>query len=370
MGEVEDASGSVSALESLLSVNEFEAAAAGRLDQTTWDYYRSGAWGEQTVGANVEAWSTYWLRPRVMRDVSSVDISTHLLGSSVRAPLLVAPSALHQMAHPDGEVATARGARDAELPMVLSSLSTYPIEDVAQAIAPSPWAMQLYISQDRPFSRELAQRAEAAGAAALMITVDTPLWGVRERDIHNRFRVPDGMRIANLERPGQPTGHSGSGIGSALGWTVDATLTWDDVQFMREAVSIPIWVKGVLRDDDALEALDQGVDGIVVSNHGGRQLDGAVPTAYALPEIVDAVAGRVPVIVDGGVRRGADILRALALGADAVQVGRPVLWGLAVGGQDGVRRVLDILVSELELAMALAGCPSLGDVTGDLIATD
>lgn len=370
MDGLDDPNGSSPELDSLLSVDEFEAAAAARLDQTTWDYYRSGAWGEQTVGANVQAWSTYWLRPRVMRDVSAVETSTHLLGASVRAPLLVAPSALHQMAHPDGELATADGAREARLPMVLSSLSTYPIEDVARTIAPIPWAMQLYISQDRPFSRDLAQRAEAAGASALMITVDTPLWGVRERDIHNRFRVPDGMRIANLERPGQPTGHTGSGIGSALGWTVDATLTWDDVQFMREAVSIPIWVKGVLRGDDALEALDQGVDGIVVSNHGGRQLDGALPTAYALPEIVDAVAGRVPVIVDGGIRRGADIMRAVALGADAVQVGRPVLWGLAVGGHVGVQRVLDILVNELALSMALAGCPSLAEVTGDLIAPD
>lgn len=356
-----------SALTSLLSVAEFETAAAAGLSATAYDYYRSGAWGEQTVGANVEAWQGLWLRPHVMRDVSHVDVTTHLLGSPVRAPLMVAPTALHQMAHADGEVATATGASAAGLPIVLSSLSTRTIEDFAAATT-APWAMQLYISQDRPFSRSLAQRAEAAGAAALMLTVDTPLWGVRERDIHNQFRVPEGMRIANLERPGQPTGHTGSGIGAALGWTVDSTLTWDDVQMLRDAVSIPIWVKGILRGDDADEALAHGVDGILVSNHGGRQLDGAVPTAYALPEVVEVVAGRVPVVVDGGIRRGADILRALALGADGVQVGRPVLWGLAVGGSAGVKRVLDLLVAEFELAMALAGCPDLAAITGDLLA--
>jgi 4-hydroxymandelate oxidase len=202
-----------------------------------------------------------------------------------------------------------------------------------------------------------------------MVTVDTPVWGVRERDIHNGFRVPDGLRMANLERPGQPTGHSGRGIGESLGWTIDASLTWKDLELLREAVSIPVLVKGVLRGDDAARAIEHGAAGVVVSNHGGRQLDGAMATANALPEVVQAVAGRAPVIVDGGIRRGTDILRALAMGAAAVQVGRPVLWGLAVGGADGVERVLRILMDEFSIAMALAGCASVGSIRRDLIAS-
>jgi 4-hydroxymandelate oxidase len=229
--------------------------------------------------------------------------------------------------------------------------------------------MQIYISQDRGFTRALAQRAQAAGCKALMVTVDTPVWGVRERDIHNGFRVPDGLRMANLERPGQPTGHSGRGIGESLGWTIDASLTWKDLELLREAVSIPVLVKGVLRGDDAARAIEHGAAGVVVSNHGGRQLDGAMATASALPEVVEAVSGRAPVIVDGGIRRGTDILRALAMGAAAVQVGRPVLWGLAVGGAEGVERVLRILMDEFSIAMALAGCPSAASIRRDLIAS-
>jgi 4-hydroxymandelate oxidase len=303
-----------------------------------------------------------------MVDVSVRDASIDLLGVRVPSPLLVAPTALHRMAHDEGEVATARAAGACGLPMVLSSLSTCTIEAVAAATKAPLW-MQIYISQDRGFTRALAQRAQAAGCKALMVTVDTPVWGVRERDIHNGFRVPDGLRMANLERPGQPTGHSGRGIGESLGWTIDASLTWKDLERLREAVSIPVLVKGVLRGDDAARAIEHGAAGVVVSNHGGRQLDGAMATASALPEVVEAVSGRAPVIVDGGIRRGTDILRALAMGAAAVQVGRPVLWGLAVGGAEGVERVLRILMDEFSIAMALAGCPSAASIRRDLIAS-
>lgn len=355
-------------LQDMLSVEAFEAAAAARLSTVAHDYYRSGAWGERTVRENVEAWSRLWLRPRCMVDVSVRDASIDLLGVRVPSPLLVAPTALHRMAHDEGEVATARAAGACGLPMVLSSLSTCTIEAVAAATKAPLW-MQIYISQDRGFTRALAQRAQAAGCKALMVTVDTPVWGVRERDIHNGFRVPDGLRMANLERPGQPTGHSGRGIGESLGWTIDASLTWKDLELLREAVSIPVLVKGVLRGDDAARAIEHGAAGVVVSNHGGRQLDGAMATASALPEVVEAVSGRAPVIVDGGIRRGTDILRALAMGAAAVQVGRPVLWGLAVGGAEGVERVLRILMEEFSIAMALAGCPSVASIRRDLIAS-
>ena len=354
-------------LQDMLSVDAFEHEAARRLERLAHDYYRSGSWGEQTVHANVEAWTRLWLRPRCMVDVQRRDASITLLGERLPSPLLVAPTALHRMAHDEGEVATARGAGACGVPMVLSSLSTCTVESVTRATRGPVW-MQIYISQDRGFTRSLAQRAEAAGCRALMVTVDTPVWGVRERDIHNGFRVPDGMRMANLERPGQPTGHTGRGIGEALGWTIDASLTWKDLEMLREAVQVPILVKGVLRGDDAVQAIEHGAAGVVVSNHGGRQLDGALPTASALPEVVQAVAGRVPVLVDGGIRRGTDMLRAIALGASAVQVGRPVLWGLATAGAEGVERVLRILMDEFSLAMALAGCADVASIRRDLVA--
>jgi 4-hydroxymandelate oxidase len=259
------------------------------------------------------------------------------------------------MADPEGEVATGRGASAANIPLVLSSLSTLTIEDVA-AVTTSPLVMQIYIAQDRDFTTDLARRAQAAGCRALMVTLDTPIWGTRERDIRNNFHVPEGMKIANLERPGQPTGHRGSGLGEALSWTIDPSLTWADLETLARAVNIPVWVKGVLRADDAVRAIDHGAGGIAVSNHGGRQLDGTIATARALPEVVAAVNGQAPVVVDGGIRRGSDILRAIALGATAVQVGRPVLWGLAAGGAAGVTRVLELLITEFSAAMALAGC--------------
>ena len=350
----------------LLNTEAFEAVAASRLDRIAYDYFRSGAWGESTVAANRSAWGRFWLRPRAAVDVSRRDASIELLGQRLPAPLLVAPTALHRMAHAEGEQATARGAGACGVPMVLSSLSTCSIESVVGAATAPVW-MQLYVSQDRGFTRALAQRAEIAGCRALMVTVDTPVWGMRERDVHNGFRVPDGMRMVNLERPGAPTGHAGRGIGQSLGWTIDAALTWKDLEALRAAVRIPILVKGVLRGDDACRAIEHGAAGVVVSNHGGRQLDGALPTAEALPEVAQAVGGRVPVIVDGGVRRGIDILRAVALGASAVQVGRPVLWGLAAGGAEGVERVLRLLIEELDLAMALAGCPSVREIPADLV---
>ncbi|MSR33368.1 MAG: alpha-hydroxy-acid oxidizing protein [Phycisphaerales bacterium] len=353
-------------MNSLLNTESFQALAQERLSKMAFDYYRSGAWGEWTLQANIDAWEKIRLLPRALVDVSTRDMRGQLLGMNLSFPMLIAPTAMQCMADPQGEVATARAAAKAGVPMVLSSLSTRSVEDVVTASS-ADVVMQIYISSDRGFTKALAQRAQAAGCKALMITVDTPVWGVRERDIHNGFRVPDGMSIVNLQRHGQPTGHSGSGIGDALGWTIDASLTWKDLDVIRQAVQIPIMVKGILRADDAGRAFDHGAAAVVVSNHGGRQLDGAAPTAEALPAIVRAVSDRGPIIVDGGIRRGVDIVRALALGANAVQVGRPILWGLAAGGETGVARVLQILFQEFDLAMALAGCADLSAVTADLI---
>ena len=354
-----------------LSLDDFERHALEVLPAMPRDYYRSGAWAETTLRENRAAWDRLRLWYRVMRDVSGRTCRAEVMGREAAMPACVAPTALQCMAHPDGELATARAAARAGVPMILSSLSSTSIEDVrAAATAVDPAArtwMQIYIGRDRGAVRALAQRAQAAGCDALVLTVDTPVWGIRERDIRNHFRVPDGMRIVHLERAGGPTGHAGRGIHEALAWTIDASLTWDDVTWLRESTALPVILKGICRAEDARRGVDAGAAGILVSNHGGRQLDGAPATVEALPHCVEAVAGRVPVLVDGGVRRGIDVLRARALGAQAVCIGRPVLWGLACAGEPGVDRVLAILRQELDVAMALAGCASVGEITSDLL---
>ena len=352
----------------LLNVLEFEEAARQAIEPLAWDYYRSGAWGEWTVQANMRAWGDLRIWHRVLVDVSKRDLSSTLLGAPLPWPLLLAPTALHRLAHPDGELATARAASRHGCPMILSSFSSTAVEDVCQATLAPVW-MQLYVSPDRGFTAELAQRAIAAGCSALVLTVDTPVWGVRERDVRNGWRLPPGVDVVNLLRPGRtgPTGHQGAGIGEVLGWAIDPSLTWADLEALVERSPVPVLVKGLCRADDALHAIEHGARGVIVSNHGGRQLDGAPPTAESLPAVAEAVGGRVPILVDGGIRRGADVLRALALGASAVAIGRPVLWGLGAGGEAGVARVLEILRQELDLAMALAGCARLADITGDLL---
>jgi len=356
-------------LRRIASVAAFEEAARARLTPMAYAYYAGGAGAERTLARNAEAWSCLSVWYRVMVDVSRRSTATDLLGSRIAAPLLVAPTALHRMACDDGELATVRACGAAGVPMVLSSLSTTRLEEVC-AQATGPVLFQLYIGQDRPFVRDLAQRAESAGCAAIELTVDTPVWGLREREQRTGFRVPDGMGVVNLYRDGYegPTGHSGVGIAQSLGWTIDASLSWRDLEWLCAQTRLPVLVKGICRADDARHALASGAAGIVVSNHGGRQLDGAPSTAEALPHVVDAVAGRAPVIVDGGIRCGTDVLRALALGASAVQVGRPVLWGLAVAGEAGARRVLELLVEDLSRSMALAGCPDVAAVTRDLLS--
>jgi 4-hydroxymandelate oxidase len=356
-------------LRRIASVAAFEEAARTRLTPMAYAYYAGGSGAERTLARNADAWSRLSVWYRVMVDVSQRSTATALLGHRIAAPLLVAPTALHRMACDDGELATVRACGAAGVPMVVSSLSTTRLEEVC-AQATGPVLFQLYIGQDRPFVRDLAQRAESAGCAAIELTVDTPVWGLREREQRTGFRVPDGMGVVNLYRDGHegPTGHSGVGIAQALGWTIDASLSWRDLEWLCAQTRLPVLVKGICRADDARHALASGAAGIVVSNHGGRQLDGAPATAEALPHVVDAVAGRAPVVVDGGIRSGTDILRALALGATAVQVGRPVLWGLAVAGEAGAQRVLELLIEDLSRSMALAGCPDVAAVTRDLLS--
>ena len=351
----------MSSLARSLNLSDLATLASQAIEPTAWDYYRSGAWDETTLARSEAAWRELEIHYRGMVDVSQRSGATSLFGRSVPCPLMAAPTAMQRMAHPEGECATARACSAAGLPMCLSSLSTTALEEVRAATTAPLW-MQIYLSQDRGFTRSLVERADAAGIEAFAVTADTPVWGIRERDMRNGFRVPDGLRIVNLERPGGPTGHSGVGIGGALSWTIDATLTWKDVEQLVSWTKRPIVVKGLCRPDDVRAAFDAGAHGVWISNHGGRQLDGAPATADVLAACAAQAKGRGQVVVDGGVRRGTDILRAVALGADAVAVGRPILWGLGAGGQAGVARALEILRSEFELAMALAGVRTTGEI--------
>jgi 4-hydroxymandelate oxidase len=352
-----------------LNLFELEDLAHERLPSTAYDYYSSGASDEITLRENHAAYDRLRLRYRVLVDVSRRDLSTTVLGQPVAMPILIAPTAFHRMAHPDGELATARAAARAGTLMVLSTLSNTSLEDVA-ATAQAPLWFQLYVYRDRAATRALIQRVEAASYQALVLTVDAPLLGRRERDVRNRFQLPAGLSIENLAGAGKsdlPEGVADSGLAAYFATLLDPSLTWADVDWLRSLTSLPIVIKGVVRGDDAELAMQYGVAGIIVSNHGGRQLDTSPATIEVLEEVVAAVGGRAEVYLDGGIRRGTDVLKALALGARAVLIGRPVLWGLAVAGEAGVDEVLELLCAELDLAMALAGAPTVADITRDLV---
>lgn len=331
-----------------------------------YDYYRSGADEGRTLRENRRAFRRLEIHYRVLVDVAERDLSTTLLGARIPFPIVVAPTAYHRLAHPEGEIASARGAADAGTIFTLSTLATTTIEDVAAASSGVKW-FQLYVHRDRGFTRSLVERAEAAGYRALMLTVDTPLLGRRLADVRNAFALPEGLVMANLVGAPAPPGLEGSALASYVASRHDASLTWRDVEWLRSVTSLPVLVKGIVRPDDAALAIEHGASGIIVSNHGARQLDGAPATIDVLPEVADSVAGRLPVLVDGGIRWGTDVLKAIALGASAVLVGRPILWGLTVGGREGVTRILEILRDELSVAMALAGCPNLAALDRDLV---
>jgi 4-hydroxymandelate oxidase len=353
-GRGDDGSRSVD-LADLLDLTDVEAAALERLDPMTLGYYAGGAGEERTLRSNRAAWAELDLWHRALVDVSTRSTATSLLGLDLPAPVLVAPTALHRLAHPDGELATARACSDAGVPMVVSSLASTLLEDVVEATS-APVLLQLYVGRHREVAEALVERAERAGCVGIQLTVDTPVWGERHREHRTGFHLPDGVDVVNLRRHSPDVGApTTGGIGEILGWTVSPTITWDDLSWLCGSTRLPVLTKGVCRPDDARRALDAGAAGVVVSNHGGRQLDGAQASLRALPAVVQAVAGRVPVLLDGGIRRGSDVFKALALGATAVLVGRPQLWGLAVAGQDGVARVLELLDDELDRTMGLAG---------------
>jgi isopentenyl diphosphate isomerase/L-lactate dehydrogenase-like FMN-dependent dehydrogenase len=340
-------------IERPLTIADFEQRAAAVLEQGPYGYFAGGAGDELTLEDNVRAWRRIAIRPRVLVDVSERDPSTTLLGRPRTHPVVVAPTAYHRLAYADGEEATARGAAAAESIFCLSSLATAGPADVAAAAPGGTRWFQLYIFKDRAVSHELLQAAIDSGYEAIVITVDLPVLGVRERDVRSQYVIPDALASESPWAKGRNSALSLLQIGDLI----DASLTWSDVEEFASRCDLPVLVKGVLTPEDARLAAEHGAAGVVVSNHGGRQLDTVATGADALPAVVEAVGDRMDVIVDGGIRRGTDVLKALALGARAVMVGRPVIWGLAVDGEDGVRAVLELILAEFDVALALAGVP-------------
>jgi 4-hydroxymandelate oxidase len=356
-------------MESWVNLLELETLAQQQMSPMVFDYYAGGAEDEITLRENRAAFGRIALRPRMLVDVNVIDTSTTVLGQQVSSPILVAPMAMHRLGHLDGELATARGAGAADTLMVVSTLATVSLEEIA-AVASAPLWFQLYVYKDREITRALVQRARAAGYKALCLTVDAPHAGRRERDVRNHFALPPELQLANFSGPEMrmmPKEEGGSGLSAYIARMMDLTLTWKDVAWLKSLAEMPLLVKGILTAEDARLAVEHGADGIVVSNHGGRQLDTAIATLEALPEVVEAAAGRAEVYLDGGIRRGTDVVKALALGARAVLIGRPVLWGLALAGADGVQRVLEMLRHELRETMLLAGCPTIASMSKALV---
>ena len=339
-------------------VADFERLAEERLDPGAFGYYAGGAGDELALTGNVEAWRRLRLRPRVLVDVSEVSTATTVLGAPVSMPVLVAPTAIQRLAHPDGEEGMARAAAASGTLMCLSTLATATPADVAAAAPGGPRWFQLYVFRDRGVTRAFVEQAEEHGFGAIVVTVDAPRLGRRERDFRTGFRVPEEIAVPSMAALGDWAGATPLELLGAI----DPALAWSDLEELRSLSSLPIVLKGIQTAEDAALAVEHGVDGVVVSNHGGRQLDAVAPTAELLPEVVEEIAGRIEVYVDGGIRRGSDAVKALALGARAVFVGRPALWGLACDGEAGARRVLELLRDEVELALALCGCTSPQEV--------
>jgi len=346
--------------ELLLNVWDYERAAEKRLDPGTFGYIAGGANDEWTMRENLAAFNRWVLRPRTLVDVSEVRTTTRVLGTEVSLPVLVGPTAFQRMAHPDGERAMARGAAAAGTVMCLSTLATGTIEEVGAAAGDGARWFQLYWSPDRGVVQDLVERAAVEGYGAVVLTVDLPVLGRRERDLRTGFEIRDDVPVPAFLALGE---NAGAVSPADINWAVDNSLNWRDLEWLRSVSSLPLVVKGILTAEDALLACEAGAEGVVVSNHGGRQLDGVAASIDALPEVVEAVGDRAEVFMDGGIRRGTDVVKALALGARAVLVGRAALYGLAVGGAEGVERVLDLLREEIVLALALCGCASPADVT-------
>ncbi|XP_075650625.1 peroxisomal (S)-2-hydroxyacid oxidase GLO3-like isoform X1 [Castanea sativa] len=372
-----------------VNLNEFQELAREALPKMYYDFYAGGAEDQYTLEENMEAFRRIMIQPRILVDVSRIDLSTNVLGYNISAPILIAPTALHKLAHPEGEVVTARAAAACKTIMALSFTSSCTLEEVASSCNAVRF-FQIYVYKRRDLSALLVQRAERNGYKALVLTADSPRVGRKEADIKNKMILP---KLKNTERfllleASSDNGSdletftketkdasfwwkdNGSNLAAFAKETKDASFCWKDIEWLSTITNMPILIKGLLTREDAIKAVKVGVAGIVVSNHGGRQLDYAPATITVLEEVVQAVGGRIPVFFDGGVRRGTDVFKALALGAQAVLIGRPVIYGLAAKGEYGVRQVIKMLKDELELTMALSGCPSVKDITRRHVRTE
>lgn len=350
----------------IAALGDYEAFARARIDPAVWAYLNGGAGDEWTMRENIAAFARLPLRSRVLRDMHRATTATRLLGVDLDAPILIAPTAYQTLAHPDGEIATALAAEATGTCMVVSTQASLPIEDIAAATGGPLW-FQLYIQPDREFTLALVKRAEAAAYRALVVTVDAPVNGLRNAEARAGFALPPNVRPVNLDgarSPAQSSNPQALLFGTAI---MDHAAVWDDLTWLRAQTTLPVIIKGITDPDDALQAMECGADGIIVSNHGGRVLDGVPAAIDLLPAVVAAVAGRVPVLMDGGVRRGNDVLRAIALGAKAVLIGRPVLHALATAGALGVAHAIRVLRAELELAMALTGCRSVEEIDSNCL---
>ncbi|CAL5014809.1 unnamed protein product [Urochloa decumbens] len=355
----------------ITNVSDYEELAKQKLSKMVFDFYASGAEDQWTLKENREAFSRISFRPRVLIDVSHVNMSMSVLGYNISMPIMVAPTALHKLAHPEGEVASARAAAAAGTIMMLSSWSSCSIEEVNLS-GPGLRFFQLSVFKDRNFVQQLVRRVEDAGYKAIAVTVDAPRLGRREADIRNRFALPEnvvlkcfeGLDLSSMDKANV------SGLAAYVASQINSSLSWKDIKWLQTITQLPILVKGVITAEDARIAIECGVAGIIVSNHGGRQLDHLPATISCLEEVVGEAKGRVPVFLDGGIRRGTDVFKALALGASGVFIGRPVLFALAVDGEAGVKKALQMLRDELEIAMALSGCTSLKEITRGHVSTE
>lgn len=352
-----------------VTVSDIEKIAAEKLDKNAYDYYSSGADDEITLKENCNAFNRIFLKYRVLVDVSKRDMSAVILGHKTSVPFLIAPTSFQKMAHPEGEIATVKAAGKAGTVMILSTLANTLLEEVSSAASGPVW-FQLYVFKDREITRDLIKRAEAAGVKAIVLTVDAPLLGQRIKDVKNNFNLPTGLTVKNLEKHFKENlivNKNNSGLADYVKKNLDASLNWNDLSWIRSVTNLPLILKGIACREDAIIAAEHNIEGIVISNHGRRQLDTCRATINVLPEVAEAVKGKTEIYLDGGIRRGTDILKSIALGADAVLIGRPVIWGLAYNGENGVTDVLNILRKELDLAMALCGCTDIKNISRELI---
>ena len=348
---------------------EIESAAKTKLKAKVYDFFAGGSGEEMTLGRNRSAYQRFWLVPRVLTGINLVKTETSILGSALSMPIIGAPSAFQCLAHQEGEIAVASALAQMGLIFTCSTLSTISLEEVAKKTSGRQW-FQLYIYKDRTITMDLIRRAEQAGYQAIMLTVDVPIMAYRQRDQRNQFCLPKNVGPANLEkyRVGQQilcAKESHSTIKSFTDAAFDEKLTWKDIDWLKSQTKLPVLIKGIIRNSDAIKAIDCGSDAIIISNHGGRQLDGVCSTIEILSSIAETVSNRVPVLLDGGIRSGLDMIKALALGADAVLLGRPLLWGLAVAGESGVMQVLQILKREFIEVMTLCGYESIDALKSD-----